>query len=437
MKHSSVFLTLLWLLAITGVTPATHASSHDLIIYEVFPRNYSVKGGLKQVTDNIDVIQQTGVNTIWLMPIHPIGEVNRKGSRGSPYSVKDYFDVNPELGTLEDVSALLQTAHKRSLKVLIDFVPNHCAWDHTYVTNSKGWVETDWLGRPKPPRPEWSDVVQLDHGNPEVRAELEAIMAFWLSLGVDGFRVDVAGAVPDEFWAEVLPRLREQYPEAVFLAEADGPKFHGLGFDLSYDNALCNLMKACARGTKTAAVLQSYLAATQRDYQGPMLRFTENHDIPRTTSAFPDPLDEAFALLVFTLPGAPLLYAGQEAGLSDLPNLFEKDPVAWQDGDRRIETFYRQLCGMRTSVTALRRGSLDFLHHSHPDQVLAFTRQTDNTVLVVVNVSSETASDFTLHNPPQGEEGQLLPLFAVERTHRVPETLAPGDYFVWQVIPSR
>lgn len=365
----------------------------DTVLYCAFPRNFSEAGTLKAIEDKLPDIADLGASALWLMPIHPIGEERRKGAEGSPYSVRDFRAVHSSLGSIDDFTALTAAAHARGMKVLLDFVPDHAAWDHAAVKEHPDWFMKDEQGNPRPPVPAWQDVVQFDYGNPEVRSEMESVMRFWPErCGIDGYRVDVAGMVPGDFWRESIPQLRAVVTGLVMLAEAVGPAYHEQGFDLTYDMGLRDALVQVVHGQQPVAALARHLEDVRDHYPAGslLIRYTENHDIARAASAFPAPAARTAAALVFSLPGVPLIYAGQEIGLAHRPDLFEKDVVAWDEGDAGLRDFYKRLAESRRAYVALRRGSLKICKTDQPDHVLAFTRTYDTeTILAVFNFSDE------------------------------------------------
>ena len=211
-------------------------------IYEVFVRDFSPAGNLAGVTRGLDRIQAAGASVVWLMPIFPVGVLNRKAPLGSPYSVRNYRAINPAFGTVADFRALVRATHARGMKLILDWVPNHTAWDHVWVREHPDFYVRNERGELSVPRDDqgkltdWTDVAQLDYRNPALRREMIATMSWWLrEFGIDGFRVDVAGFVPDDFWREATPQLRAAVPRPILLlAEWGDLKMHRLGFDLSY-----------------------------------------------------------------------------------------------------------------------------------------------------------------------------------------------------------
>ncbi|HEY9518794.1 MAG TPA: alpha-amylase family glycosyl hydrolase, partial [Gemmatimonadales bacterium] len=312
-------------------------------IYEVFVRDFSATGDLRGVTRGLGRIQATGANVIWLMPIYPVGVLNRKDPLGSPYSVSDYRAINPQFGTAADFRALVRAVHARGMKLILDWVPNHTSWDHVWVREHPDFYVRNERGDMTVPRDDqgkltdWTDVAQLDYGNPALRREMIAVMRHWLTeYGIDGFRMDVAGFVPDAFWREAVPALRAAVPRRILLlAEWGDLKMHRFGFDLSYAWDSYSRLKAVWRGASADTLVRSELADLAHMPPGGMrLRFATNHD--ETAWDKPPVIlfgDKAGARAAFVamamLPGRPLLYNGQEVESPQTLRLFWRDPVVW------------------------------------------------------------------------------------------------------------
>ena len=230
----------------------THNSAHTIApdtswvarsaLYEVFIQDFSARGDFRGVIDGLHRIQSVGANVVWLMPIYPIGVLNHKGALGSPDAPRDYRGFNPAYGTATDFRALVQAVHAKGMKLILDWVPDHTSPDHPWVAAHPDFYLRNAQGKPSVPRDpdgkltDWDDVVQLDYGNPEVRREMIAAMRWWLDeFGIDGFRVDVAGFIPYDFWREAITALRATTPRRLlFLAEWSDPELHRTGYDLTY-----------------------------------------------------------------------------------------------------------------------------------------------------------------------------------------------------------
>jgi glycosidase len=316
-------------------------------IYEVFVRDFSPTGDLRGVTRGLDRIRASGANVVWLMPIFPVGTLNRKDPLGSPYSVRDYGAINPAFGTVADFRALVRAVHARGMKIILDWVPNHTAWDHPWIKEHPDLYMKNERGEISVPRNErgeltdWTDVAQLDYRNPTLRREMIAAMRYWLTeLGIDGYRMDVAGFVPDDFWRESIAALRASVNRPIMLlAEWGDRKMHRLGFDLSYAWDMYGNLKAVWRGTPAHTFVTRAIADADSLPPGGMrLRFTTNHD----ETAWDNPPIITFdrsagARAAFVaaalLPGRPLLYNGQEIESPQKLRLFYKDPIDWSQPD--------------------------------------------------------------------------------------------------------
>jgi glycosidase len=366
-------------------------------IYEVFVRDFSATGDLRGVTRGLARIQATGANVLWLMPIYPVGVLNRKDPLGSPYSVSDYRAINPDFGTAADFRALVRAVHARGMKLILDWVPNHTSWDHVWVREHPDFHVRNERGELTVPRDEqgkltdWTDVAQLDYRNPALRREMIATMRWWLTeYGIDGFRMDVAGFVPDEFWREAVPALRAAVPRRILLlAEWGDLKMHRFGFDLSYAWDSYSRLKAVWRGAPADTLVRSELADLANMPRGGMrLRFATNHD--ETAWDKPPVIlfgNKAGARAAFVamalLPGRPLLYNGQEVESPQTLRLFWRDPVVWnQPGAEAARAFYRRVVDLARRDSAFVTGDFRRAETTAPADVIAYYR---GDALVLVN----------------------------------------------------
>lgn len=376
------------------------------VIYELNVRQYSEKGTFAAVEADLDRIEDLGAHLIWLMPIHPVGEIERKGTLGSYYSVQNYFDVNPEFGTKEDFKSLVNAAHSRGMRVILDWVANHSAWDNPLAQEQPGLYETDAEGRFVPPHgTDWTDVIQFDIHNPElVKLHTEA-MSYWVkNYGVDGFRCDVASALPVEFWNSVTAALREIKPDIFMLAESDAGDLQLESFDATYGWKLMHQFNAIAQGRAAASSIDSVLAETQLILPdgGREMLFTSNHDENSWAGTVFERLGggvQVFAVLKMTLDGIPLIYNGQEIGLDKRLEFFEKDPIDWKPSP--LTEFYKKLTGLKRTHPALRTGAgFVRIPSTNNETVYAFLRNAgpDKAVLVVANLAAGD-SKVTLGHP--------------------------------------
>lgn len=372
--------------------------SANSTIYEVNLRQMTNEGTFKAFQEqHLDRLADLGVEILWFMPIHPIGEKNRKGPLGSYYSVKDYTAVNPEHGSLEDFKALVDAAHAKGMKVILDWVANHTAWDNAWVTDHPSWYTTDSLGNMIPPVADWADVVDLNYDNSEMRHEMIASMQFWLrEVDVDGFRCDVAEWVPLDFWVEARTQLDSVKP-IFFLAEADKAELHE-AFDMTYSWGFHHVMNEVSKGEMNVQDIVDYWEGQdtlfkKEDYR---MQFITNHDENSWNGTAIERMGKnrkAFAVLSFTIPGMPLIYSGQESDMSKRLEFFEKDTIEWKNYP--LEDFYKKLVAIKADNEVLQNGEtggeLRFAETGN-DRVLAYFRSSENAeMLTVLNFSSDSA----------------------------------------------
>jgi glycosidase len=388
--------------AATAVSAVHHpAWAVKADIYEVNVRQYSRQGTFAGVDRQLPRLRKMGVDILWFMPINPIGKENRKGTLGSYYSVADYTAVNPEFGTLDDFKHLVAHAHALGMKVILDWVANHTAWDNPWVTEHPDWYLKDADGKIGPVHlgsgsdaQVWSDVVGLDYTKPELRAAMIDAMTWWVrETDVDGFRCDFASNVPTDFWVAARAAL-EKFKPVFMLAEADKPELVQQAFDMTYDWDLYHLMVKIAHGGGDARDLDVLYLHPPKIYPAGayQMLFTSDHDENSWAGSDPELYGKgfkAYAVLAATLPGMPLVYGGQEAGLDKRLQFFERDPIVWDH--YRFADFYRRLLLLKHRNPALWNGSdggdLKILD-PHNREVFAYVRKKGaNDVTVDVNLS--------------------------------------------------
>ena len=378
-----------------GTAPDSSWVRHSAI-YEVFVRDFSPSGNFQGVTRGLDRIQAVGANVVWLMPIYPVGIANRKGTLGSPYAVRDYFAVNPEFGTVADFKALVQAVHARGMKLILDWVPNHTAWDNVWVKQHPTFYVRNDSGALTVPRDDkgnltdWTDVAQLNYKNPEMRRAMIDAMRHWLvQYGIDGFRVDAAGFVPDDFWQEALPQVRASVKRPIMLlAEWGDVKMHRFGFDITYAWDSYSHLKAVWDSVPASRFVEQELADLKTMPPGGMrLRFTTNHDEtawdkpPVARFASPAGARAAFVAMAL-LPGRPLIYDGQEVESPQKLPLFEHDPIVWDQPNASVAlAFYKRIEQLIRSDPAFTSGNFMALETSEPRDIIAY-RRGDAIVLV-------------------------------------------------------
>jgi len=369
----------------------------DAVIYEIFPRQYSAKGDFNSITGDLDRLKETGVTVLWLMPIHPIGREKSKGTIGSPYAVRDYYAINPDYGTSADLKRLVAEAHKRGMKVIIDIVANHTAWDSVMI-KTRAFYTQDKAGNITPPIPDWADVADLNYDNPELRNYMIDVLKFWVrEYDLDGYRLDVAGFVPTDFWEKAREEVDKIKKDTIWLGEWESPDLLVKAFDLDYSWAMHTALTEVFQGARPAArIRETWEADKAKMPKGALrMRFSDNHDERRAIARFGERGALAAQALVFTLDGVPMLYNGMEVGdtaESGYPALFEKVPIFWQNEVRRPEfpRFYKGMTALRKSSPALRRGDLTWLRNSDENRILTFSRRSGNEeILVAINTSGQ------------------------------------------------
>ena len=381
----------------------------DGVVYELFPRQFSPEGNFHGVTARLDELKDLGVSILWLMPIHPIGEKLRKGAFGSPYAVRDYDAVNPDYGTKDDLKRLVAAAHQRGLKVILDVVLLHTAWDNVLMSRPEFYLH-DATGKIVPPVREWTDVAGLNYQNPELRKYMTAMLQRWVAeTDVDGFRCDTAAMLPTSFWEEFRAALMQTKPDIMLLAEADKPELLTKAFDMDYAWPLLNMLKNVLGASAPASELQRTWEAERKRYPSGALRLTmsDNHDQARAVARFGMRGALAASALMFTLDGVPLLYNGMEVGdatESGDPALFERAPILWQPKERPpLRDIYRDLARLRKSHAALQGSQVFWLSNSVPDSLVTFARRDDkDDFLIAINFSSRRISAKVELQQPAG-----------------------------------
>uniref|UniRef100_UPI00404863C0 alpha-amylase family glycosyl hydrolase n=1 Tax=Aquiluna sp. TaxID=2053504 RepID=UPI00404863C0 len=383
----------------------------DAVIYEVNVRQFTPEGTFKAFQEHLPRIQELGVEILWLMPIHPISEVKKKGSLGSPYSVADYYGVNPEFGTEQDFRDLVKAAHDLDMLVILDWVANHTGWDHPWITSNPEWYTQDQDGNiVHPPGTDWTDVADLNFSNWEMRMAMIDAMKYWVEeYDIDGYRADVAHSVPVDFWDLASEKLHE-IKDVFMLAEDGGDQaLLKTAFDTNYAWPLKDIFNRLGKNLADAGDFRRNLKSTATQYKDGKYQmvFIDNHDENTWHGTVFERLGgnvANMAVISFTVPGMPLIYGGNEIGLDRRLEFFEKDPIIWPEpwGQSEWEFFYKQLVDLRTQNPALFSagggGILKPLHLDNSD-VIAFARSVPasdfhqaNDVIVIANIAPEPQS---------------------------------------------
>ena len=407
MKHFAIpVLAALVLVACNAPVKNVHPDwTYSSVVYEVNVRQFSPEGTLKAVEAQLPRLKDLGVDILWLMPINKIGVEGRKGTLGSYYAIADYKAIDPEFGTIVDFDELIAAAHEQGFKIIMDWVANQTAPDNVWMTEKPAdFYERDSLGNAIWEY-DWTDTRSLNYENREVWYAQEDAMRFWLERGVDGFRCDAAGEMPSETWQYLVPTLRRDYPEIYLLAEAEKTEFAvDTMFDATYAWELHHIENGIGNGpgnkdaVKTVADLKDYLKrdAARVPRSAFRLAFTSNHDENSWAGTEFERMGDAWQVLEvlnFTLPQTqPLIYTGQEIGLSRRLEFFEKDAITDWTANEYTE-FYKYLTDLKHANPALdageRGGRMKYIP-GLPENVLGFTRAVKgNKVTVLANLSAE------------------------------------------------
>ncbi len=384
--------------------------TYDAVLYEMNVRQFTPEGTFAAAAQQLPRLRDLGVDIVWLMPVHPIGGKGRKGSLGSYYAIRDYMDVNPEMGTMADFEQFLDCAHELGLRVILDYVANHTSPDAAWVTERPAeWYVRDSTGAPAV-QYDWTDIAKLNYETPGVRDAMLDVLKFWVGKGVDGFRCDVAMEVPHDYWEYAFAQIRAIRPDLFLLAEAEGPQFHADGFDATYAWDLHHVLNDIAQGKKSAADLRVLLAKYGEEFPASAYRMG---DAAATMAA-----------LTYVLPQSlPLIYTGQEIGYDHRFAFFEKDPVpAWEPNE--WSEFYKRLNALRHANPALaggeRGGEMTYMGGAVAD-VMAFTRTAgDNKVVCLFNLSGSPQAVI----PTVEVGGDFIDAMTGE-----PHPIVPGEEF--------
>ncbi|MDF2821759.1 MAG: 1,4-alpha-glucan branching enzyme [Clostridiales bacterium] len=430
-------------------TKATPDWADKAVIYEVNVRQYTAEGTFNAFSEHLERLKELGVNTLWFMPIYPISETNRKGTLGSYYAISDYTAINPEFGTLEDFKALVAKAHEMGFKVVLDWVANHTGWDSTWILEHPDWYLQNESGEIVcPPGTDWDDVAQLNFESTDLRQEMIKSMKYWVEeIDVDGFRCDYAIGVPLDFWEaarEELTSVKEVY----MLAEDDQSKSFLLkAFDSNYNWKFFQNVTSVAKGTKKASTIEDYINRNNVLPEGSFpINFIDNHDENSWNGTIQSRLGDepvnAITALIFTMPGAPLIYSGQEAGLNKSLQFFEKDEIEWSNFP--YSDIISKLCDIKINNPALYNGiggKLQFVEQDNVN-VIAFERtKDDNKITVIINMSKDNQvftldtsnlldSDILLHGIGADKTNDTIEKASSETLNTL-KSLSPWEFYIF------
>jgi len=390
--------------------------SKNATIYEVNIRQYTPEGTFKAFEEHLPRLKEMGIDILWLMPINPVGELNRKGTLGSYYAVKNYKEVNPEFGSLDDFKNLVDKCHELGMCVILDWVANHTAWDNNWTETHPEFYNKDTLGNFYPPVADWSDVIDLNYDNMMLWDFMIDAMKYWIrECDIDGYRCDVAAMVPTEFWDRTRKEL-DEIKNVFMLAEAGESYLHDNAFDMTYNWPLKDLMNEIAKNGKDASDLKTLFEneKTEYDIDAYRMTFTTNHDENTWHGTVFERLGESaemFNVLTATVKGMPLVYSGQEAGLNKRLEFFEKDPIEWKE--HKFYDLFKSLFSLKHNNKALWNGAsggeMNFINSNNEQNILSFFREKeDNKIIALFNI---TESDQTLSLNGNGLEGSYTDVF--------------------------
>jgi glycosidase len=414
--------------------------SKNASIYQINLRQFTVEGTFRAAETHLPRLKTLGVDILWLMPIHEIGSKNRKGTLGSPYSVKDFYSVNPEFGNLEDLKHFVASAHAQGFRVILDWVANHTAWDCNLVSEHPEWYVRDWKGDFRPtPWWDWQDIIDLDYDNSSVREYMTQALKYWvLEADIDGYRCDVAGFVPTDFWNQARTELDAIKP-VFMLAEWESRDLHSEAFDMTYAWSWYDAVHQVTMGKADLNSLFVYYSWNEKAFPKDSYRmtFVSNHDKNAWEGTefenFADGLEAAIVLSVVG-EGLPLIYNGQEAGNSKRLEFFEKDPIVWQE--HPLADLYQKLLALKKQNTALWNGrwGARMIHvpNSVPARVFSFVRQNDQEkIFVVINFSGQ-AQTVTCHESLfHGTYTEFFSQQPIELGASSELQLEPWGYRIW------
>ncbi|MFN3950922.1 MAG: alpha-amylase family glycosyl hydrolase [Thermaurantimonas sp.] len=369
-------------------------------LYQVNIRQFTKEGTLTAFKTHLPRLAEMNVKILWIMPIQPIGKLYRKGRLGSYYSISDYRKVHEDYGTLDDFREVVNEAHRLGMRVILDWVANHTAWDHPWVSQHPEWYRQNEKGEIISPIPDWSDVAQLDYSNSGLREAMKNEMKFWVfETDIDGFRCDVAEMVPSSFWSAAFSDLLQIKP-LYFLAEAEGIEMYE-NFHATYGWQLHHIVNRIAQRDSTAEAIDNYLDNQQREgYRKNMQRmyFTSNHDENSWNGTEFERLGDfhkaMFVTMAFLPNAIPMIYSGQEAALNRRLNFFDHDPIEWRDYE--LKDFYKKVFGLFSShpavLSACPTGDFLRLDNGEYKNLYIYMRAAqDRKVLVIANLGNEIA----------------------------------------------
>ena len=439
------------------IAPISDQVLETAVIYEANIRQYSKEGTFKAFTKDIPVLKELGVKVIWLMPINPISEIKRKATDGSftseiedkeerkkylgsYYSVSDYKAINPEFGDKDDFKALIATAHNNGIYVIVDWVPNHTGWDHPWITAHPEWYTQNEQGEIIDPiNPDtgkswgWTDTADLNYDNLDMQQEMIKDLKYWVeNFDIDGYRMDVAHKVPPVFFNEAITELKKIKP-IFMLAEAEQHELFRNGFDMQYAWEGHHILNSIAKGEATVSDFDSYMNKQNELLEASdfNMNFVTNHDENSWNGTIKERMGEASEILttlVYTIPGMPLIYSGQEYDLNHRLKFFEKDSIPKTKG--ATWNLLTKLGDLKNNHTAFHGGKLAASYErltTENENVVAFKRSKEDAVVYFIGNLTNEEQVFSVNL--EGDYKDLLQNKNIEfKLDKL--TLSPWNYYL-------
>lgn len=406
-------------------------------IYEVNIRQYTPEGTFQAFMKHLPRLKEMGVEVLWFMPVHPIGSQNRKGTLGSYYSIKNFKEINPEFGSMQDFKSMIDLIHGLGMRIIMDWVANHAAWDNNWTLSNPDFFERDEKGNFKSPY-DWTDVIQIDHSSVLQQDTMIDAMAYWIGeCNIDGFRADLAHLTPLDFWIKARTQLDQLKPDLIWLAETEEPSYHK-AFDISYTWKWMHATEDFFKTDFDINKLKVLLGEASAEFGNELrMYYTSNHDENSWNGSEYEKYGvyaKALAVFANTYPhSVPLIYSGQEIPCKKRLSFFDKDQLDWEEKPA-LHFFYAALLQLRNrnSVFSVNAG-VTWINAD--ESLLAFIRAHENdSVITVLNLSRQRI-DEVFHLPEVG--GVFNNIFSnelIEIDQRFHVRLEGGEFSVLEKV---
>ena len=415
--------------------------AYDATIYELNMRQATTDGSFNAARAQLPRLKDLGVDIVWIMPIQPIGVLQRKGTMGSYYAISDYTGVNTEYGTLEELKAYIDEAHKLGMKVILDWVANHTSPDE--VDTNPGWHMRDGNGE-LAVQYDWYDITELDYDNAEMRRAMIDAMKYWVEeVDLTVSAMDMAMLVPTPFWEEAVAELKQIKPDLFMLAEAEEVDLTQNAFNMYFGWSMHHLMNGIAEGTNNVRDLWSNYndRVTKFGNSAIPMMFTSNHDENSHAGTVFARLGDAvptMAAFTYVIPSMPLIYTGQEVGNTKQLEFFEKDNIVASSNPEFYTNLYKSLDELRSENRALwsgeKGGAMVEIPNTAPDKVFSMVRSVDGNSVVALFNFSPNSTEVTLNGGDvefAGSYNQFQSGDKATLTDGMTLTLQPWEYKIY------